>query len=114
MPKILGNSSCKNNKSCRVFLQESSKIGFLFFQIFCDFLRNLQVSAKGQTLFKKPTFTQARGTFQYFTDMPSVYTTLPEKKEGDAIGSPSHGGGGSGQNPAAPAAGSAGEGAEHD
>jgi hypothetical protein len=114
MPKILGNRSEKNNKSCRVFLQESRNIGISFVRFFCDFLRNLQVSAKGQTLFNKPTFTKAPGTFQYFTDMPSIYTKLPEKKEGDAIGSPSHGGGGSGQNPATPAAGSAGKGGEDD
>jgi hypothetical protein len=65
-------------------------------------------------LFENPTFAQAPGTFQYFTDMPSVYTKLPEKKEGDAIGSPGYGSGGSDQNPAAPAVGSAGEGGEDD
>jgi hypothetical protein len=31
MPKILGNSSSKNNKSCRMFYNESNKIGFAFF-----------------------------------------------------------------------------------
>jgi hypothetical protein len=46
--------------------------------------------------------------------MPSVYTKLPEKKEGDAIGPPGHWSGGSGQNPAAPTAGSVGEGGEDD
>jgi hypothetical protein len=61
-----------------------------------------------QILLKLQLFTKAPRTFQYFTDMPSVYTKLPEKKEGDAIGSPGHGSGGSGQNQAAPAAGSAG------
>jgi hypothetical protein len=46
MPKILENNSCKNKKSCRVFLQESNKIGIAFFWFFYEFLRNLQESAK--------------------------------------------------------------------
>jgi hypothetical protein len=62
---------------------------------------------------KLQLFTKAPITFQYFKDMPSVYTKLPEK-EGDAIGSPGHGSGGSGQNPAVPAAGSVGGGGEDD
>jgi hypothetical protein len=46
MPKILGNSSGKNNKSCRIFHKESSKIGFAFFWFFYDFLWIFKVSAK--------------------------------------------------------------------
>jgi hypothetical protein len=46
MPKMLGNSSGKNDKSCRVLLQESNKISFVFFWIVYDFLRNLQESVK--------------------------------------------------------------------
>jgi hypothetical protein len=38
-----------------------------------------------------------------------VHTKGPGKNEGEAIGSLGHGGSGSGQNPVAPAAGSAGE-----
>jgi hypothetical protein len=44
-----------------------------------------------------------------FTTKPLVHTKDLEKKKGDAIGSIGHGGGGSGQNPAAPAPRSAGE-----
>jgi hypothetical protein len=46
MPKLLGNSSGKNNKSCRIFHSESTKIGFAFLGFFYDFLRNLQIAAK--------------------------------------------------------------------
>jgi hypothetical protein len=52
MPKILGNRLGKNNKSCRIFHNESNKIEFAFFLISYDLLRILQDSAKGQTLFK--------------------------------------------------------------
>jgi hypothetical protein len=46
MPKILRNSSGKNNKSCRIFHNESNKIWFAFFSFFYDFLGNLQDSEK--------------------------------------------------------------------
>jgi hypothetical protein len=46
MPKILGNSLRKNNKSCRIFYNESKKIGFAFFCFFYDLLRIFKVSAK--------------------------------------------------------------------
>jgi hypothetical protein len=46
MPKILGNSSGKNNKSCRTFHNESNKIWFAFFWFFYNFLRILQDSLK--------------------------------------------------------------------
>jgi hypothetical protein len=52
MQKVSGNSWGKNNKSCRIFHNESKKIGFAFFWLFYDFLEILQDSAKGQTLFK--------------------------------------------------------------
>jgi hypothetical protein len=70
---------------------------------------NFQRFNKSILLFGNPTFAQAPGTFQCFTDMPSVYTKLPEKEEGDAIGSPGHGSGGSGQHSAAGSAGEDGE-----
>jgi hypothetical protein len=46
MPKILGNSSGKNNKSYRSFHKESNQIGFAFFWFFYDFIRIFKVSAK--------------------------------------------------------------------
>jgi hypothetical protein len=46
VPKILGNNSGKNNKSCRIFHDESKKNGFAFFLFFYDFLQILKVSAK--------------------------------------------------------------------
>jgi hypothetical protein len=45
MPKILGNSSGKNNKSCRIFHNEFNKIGFALFWFFFDFIRIFKVSA---------------------------------------------------------------------
>jgi hypothetical protein len=46
MPKILGNSLDKFNKSCSALHQESKKIEFTFFRFFYDFLDILQESAK--------------------------------------------------------------------
>jgi hypothetical protein len=46
MPKMSGNSSGKNNKSCMIFHIESKKIGFAFFWFFYDFIRIFKVSAK--------------------------------------------------------------------
>jgi hypothetical protein len=81
--------------------------------VFLRFSTEFTRFSNSQILLKLQLFTKAPRTFQSFIDMPSVYTKLP-KKEGDAIGSPSHGSGSSGQNPAAPAAGSAGGGGEDD
>jgi hypothetical protein len=44
----MGTSSGKNNKSCLIFHNETSTIGFEFFCFLYDFLRNLQDSAKQQ------------------------------------------------------------------
>jgi hypothetical protein len=52
MLKLTGISSGQNNKSCGIFHPESNNIGFTFFRFFCDFLRNLQETAKTQVLFK--------------------------------------------------------------
>jgi hypothetical protein len=46
MPKILGNNSGKNNKSCRIFHNESNKIGIAFLWFLYDFLRIFKVSEK--------------------------------------------------------------------
>jgi hypothetical protein len=46
MQKLTGISSGQNNKSCRIIHNGSSKIGFTFFLFFCNFLRNLQETAK--------------------------------------------------------------------
>jgi hypothetical protein len=45
MQKLKSISSGQNNKSCSTNHHGSSKIGFTFFWIFCDFLCNLQGSA---------------------------------------------------------------------
>jgi hypothetical protein len=105
--KVSGKSTYKYKfkKSWSVFHQESNKIGFAFFRFSYDFLRNLQFSAKGQTLFKKPTFTEVLGTFQYIIDMPSVYTKLPRQKLDHTIGSSAMASGG----PASPATSLAGK-----
>jgi hypothetical protein len=46
MQKLTGTSSCKNNKSCGIFYNESNKIGLAFFSFFYDVLYNLQETAK--------------------------------------------------------------------
>jgi hypothetical protein len=68
MPKILGNSSGKNNKSCSVFHQESNKIEFAFTKFSQTIL-----------LFKKLLFTKVPGTFCRFTTIPSVHPKHPGK-----------------------------------
>jgi hypothetical protein len=45
MQNLKGISSGYNNKSCSINYHGYNKIGFTFFQIFCDFLHNLQESA---------------------------------------------------------------------
>jgi hypothetical protein len=52
MQKLSGISSGQNNKSCRIIHHKSSKIVLAFFWFICDFLRNLQESAKSISLFK--------------------------------------------------------------
>jgi hypothetical protein len=63
MQKLLGTNSGKNNKSCRIFHNESNKIGFAFFWFFCDFLRILQESAKWLYYLR---FTFALGSLESF------------------------------------------------
>jgi hypothetical protein len=63
MQKLLGTSSGKNNKSCRIFHNESNKIGFAFFWFFCDFLRILQESVKWLYYLR---FTFARRSLETF------------------------------------------------
>jgi hypothetical protein len=48
MLKLTEISSDKNIKSCGILHHESNKIGFAFFCFICDFLHNLQESAKQQ------------------------------------------------------------------
>jgi hypothetical protein len=52
MQKLIGISSGKNNKTCRIIHHESKKIGFAFFRFFYDFLRNLQEIGKLTLLFQ--------------------------------------------------------------
>jgi hypothetical protein len=52
MLKISRIRPCQYNKSCSIFHHESSKICFLIFRIFYEFLRILQVSAQGSSLLK--------------------------------------------------------------
>jgi hypothetical protein len=74
MPKILGNSSGKNNKSCSVFHQESNKIEFAFTKFSQTIL-----------LFKKLLFTKVPGTFCRFTTIPSVHPKHPGKNSDLAL-----------------------------
>jgi hypothetical protein len=81
MQKLSGNSFGKNNKSYSTFHQESNKISFALLWFVYDFLRNLQVSAKGQTLFKNPTFTQAPGTSQFSPIHPQFTQNSPRRRK---------------------------------
>jgi hypothetical protein len=64
MPKILGNSSGKNNKSCSVFYQESKKIGFVFFLFFLRFYMDFTRISKAHILFEMRFCTGVPGIFQ--------------------------------------------------
>jgi hypothetical protein len=64
MQKLSGTSSGKNNKSCGIFYHESNKIGFAFFWVFYDFLRNLQVPAKRGILLKMCFAPRPSGRFK--------------------------------------------------
>jgi hypothetical protein len=79
--------------------------------IFLRFSTEFTRFIKRHVLFENPTFAQAPGTFQYFTDMPPLHTKHHRQNERNAIESLGHGGGGAGRSPAA---GSAGEGGEKD
>jgi hypothetical protein len=59
MQKLTGISSGQNNKSCGLFHHESNKIGLTFFCFFCDFLRNLQETAKALLLLELPFRSEA-------------------------------------------------------
>jgi hypothetical protein len=61
MQKLSGISSGQNNKSCRIIHHESNKIGFAFFQIFYDFIRNLQETAKWLLLLELTFCTKTLG-----------------------------------------------------
>jgi hypothetical protein len=47
MQKLSGTSSGKNNKSCKIFHNESKKISYAIFWTFYEFLHILQAPAKG-------------------------------------------------------------------
>jgi hypothetical protein len=100
MQKLKGLSSGQNNKSCRIIHHESNKIGFTFFRFFCDFLRNLQVSAERSILLKIHSYTGAPRNFKSATDLPLLRRWTPGKFWGLAIGSSGAGRRRSGQNPA--------------
>jgi hypothetical protein len=95
MQKLSGTSSGKNNKSCRIFHNESKKTEFAIFRSFYDFLENLKDSAKTATLFRTQFCEQA-----------------PEKNSDPAIGSLGAGSGEDRWNPAKGGTESAGEGGE--
>jgi hypothetical protein len=66
MLKIFRIKPCENNKSCGIFLPEPNKIGFAFFWIIYNFLRNLQESANLQTLLKLYFCVEAPGKIREF------------------------------------------------
>jgi hypothetical protein len=63
MQKLSGTSSGTNNKSCRIFHNETKKSEFAFFWFFYDFLRILHKSAKWLYYLR---FTFAAGALEGF------------------------------------------------
>jgi hypothetical protein len=86
MQKPLGTSSGKNIKSCRIFHNESNKIGFAFFRFFYDFLRNLQEPAKALILFQIQLCSQVPGSFGFLTYVPLLCGKTLRKECGFAMG----------------------------
>jgi hypothetical protein len=60
--------------------------------IFLRFSTEFTRFIKTHVLFENPTFAQAPGTFQYFTDMPPLRTKHLRHNKRNAIGSLGHGG----------------------
>jgi hypothetical protein len=64
IPKIFGNSSSKNNKSCRIFLQQIQQNWVCIFLIFLRFSTNFQIFSKS----RRDRFTNRPSNF---ADRPS-------------------------------------------
>jgi hypothetical protein len=88
MQKLSGISSDKNNKSCRIIHHESNKIGFTFFWCFCDFLCNLQESAKLQHYWR---YTFARKPLERFGPLQCGPWPWPAAREGQIPTTPVRG-----------------------
>jgi hypothetical protein len=97
MPKILETAQARITKVVVLFSRSPTKLGLHFSKfstIFYGFYKNQQNTYTIWDSLLRPGPWQ----FWFLTKIPSVHTKHPEKKEGDAIGSSGHGGGGSGQN----------------
>jgi hypothetical protein len=99
MPKIFGNSSVKNNKSCRIFHNEHNKIWFTFFWIFCDLIWILQKSAL-HIYYLRTKLRSSPWKIFGFTSIPLIHRWAPGNNWGHAIGSPGAAGGGLAKIPA--------------
>jgi hypothetical protein len=72
-------------KSCRIFHNESDKIGFVFFLIFLRFSTNFQSFSKSTLLFEIRFYRQAPRTFVSLTDRSLIHEKDPGKNEGDVM-----------------------------
>jgi hypothetical protein len=86
MPKILGNSSDKNNKSCRIFHNGSNKTRFAFFVFFYDFIWILQDLAN-HIYYLRIKLRSGPWNFPTSHICPRFTKTTPGKIEEPAIGS---------------------------
>jgi hypothetical protein len=113
MQKLSGSSLDKFNKSCRVFHQESYKIGFVFFSNFLRFSTHFTRINKVTLPFKKPNYTGSLDSLSFHRYAPN--SQKPPWKELVAcnvvLGTE---GGAAGRNSGESATLSIGEGAEGD
>jgi hypothetical protein len=69
-------------KSCRVFHKETNKTGFAFFWFLCEFLWNLQDSAKSINYLRFPFACRSLETFQPSQPCPRfAYNTLERSQD---------------------------------
>jgi hypothetical protein len=85
MLKISRIRPYENNKSCSILHLESKKIKFEFFLISYDFIRILQVSAKGQTLFQN---TISRRPLKRFNPLQCCPWPWPAARGGQILATP--------------------------
>jgi hypothetical protein len=111
MPKILGNRSGKNNKSCRIFHNKFNKIGFAFSD-FSTILYEFSKFSKSRLLFKTRFYRQVPVTSVSIAKRFLVHEKHPGIKEREAMWSLGMEGGAARRNWAIPVGNLAGEGVE--
>jgi hypothetical protein len=88
MQKLSGTSSGKNNKSCRIFHNESNKIEYAFVRFFYDFLRILQDSGRQQYYLRFTFAPGSRENFRFLQICPYFAAEPLEITGGSQLGPP--------------------------